>query len=117
MTGMGKWMAKPDFSSRNGSKGYGSRGVIRTIGGSEFPSDMNSYGRSKNSKSQKSNSVRTSEEELVESDGIMKTTNVNVAFDASSEKTRNSPNGERGSRNWASMFRYNESMKSTKDKW
>ena len=119
--GIFKWMAKTDSAAQNGEmdKGYGSRGVIRTIGGSELPlSEIKSNARSKGFRSQKSNSARTSEEELVESEGIMKTTNVNVVYDAKSvEKTRASPDMERNTRNSASMFRYHESMKSTKDRW
>ncbi|KAE9367059.1 hypothetical protein N431DRAFT_487492 [Stipitochalara longipes BDJ] len=117
--GIFKWMAKPDYPIQNGGKGYGSRGVIRTIGGSELPlSEMTSNARSKGFRSQKSNSARTSEEDLMESEGIMKTTNVNVVFDNKSiEKVRTSPNAERNTKNSASMFRYHESMKSTKDRW
>jgi hypothetical protein len=119
--GVFKWMAKTDYPAKRGrmGKGYGSNGVIRTIGGSEIPfSDLSSNTRSKGFKSQKSNSERTSEEELVESEGIMKTTNVNIAYDAKSiEKTRIGPDTEWNTRNSASMFRYHESMKSTKNRW
>jgi hypothetical protein len=116
-----KWMARSNHPAHSSETniGYGSRSVIRTIGGSELPlSDMNLNTRSKGFRSQKSNSAMTSEEELVESEGIMKTTNVNVVYDTKSiEKTKASSYTDRNAKHSASLFRYHESMKSTKGRW
>jgi hypothetical protein len=88
-------------------EGDRSRGVIRTIGGSELALDnMNSKseGSKREFKSQKSHSARTSEEELVGGEGIMKTTNVKAVYDAKSlEETMASPKTDRNSE---SVFRY-----------
>jgi hypothetical protein len=100
-----------------GRSGSGSgAGALRTIGGSELP--LSNMRTNSNGRSQKSNSARTSEEELVgdfDSTGIMKTTKVNIVYDANSlEKSGTGPNADRNS---ASLFRYHESMKSTRDRW
>lgn len=94
--------------------------ALHTIGGSELPlSNMRSNSNGRSQKSSRKSSTNTSEEELVgdtfDSTGIMKTTNVNVVYDATSmEKSRPSQLGESNS---ASLFRYNESMRSTRDHW
>jgi hypothetical protein len=119
-----KWMAKMDHPI-HGNGGmrerykYGSKRVTKTIGGSELPlSNLNSNIHSKGFRSQRSNSARTSEEELVESDGIMKTTNVKVVYDAkSTEQVITTPNNDQNTKNSASMFRYHESMRSMNDRW